>query len=154
MMRKIAVIGIDPGEKGSLACLSYNNLRFYDFDHTYGADLFLVRLKCKFDIKFAVLEKVWIWKNEKDVKSAEVLIRNSEMWITLLKIHGIPFLQATPGSWRKGIIKGKPRKDKCMAKAKKLFPESVDLFTRHDRAEAALIAYRAWRHFNSGSPLE
>lgn len=152
-MKKTAFLGIDPGKNGALCCLSYPDLDYYDFKHVLGVDLYLVRLKRKFDVKFAVLEKVWLWKNEKDFKTAEVLIRNSEMWITLLQIHGIPFLQSAPANWRKGLIKGAPSKSKFMKKAIELFPESAGLITRHDRAEAALLAYRAHLHIKAGAAL-
>lgn len=148
-----AVIGIDPGKKGAMCCLSYPNLYFYNFRCPVSANIELIALKRNFDVKFAILEKVWIRGDEKNVKTAEVLIRNSAMWATILEINRIPFIQAAPQTWRKGLVKSKGKKA-SIAKAKKLFPCDAELITSHDRAESALIAYRAYKHIEAGRLVE
>lgn len=152
-MKKSAVLGIDPGKTGAICCLSYPKIRIYDYTSTDISNNTLICIKEDFNVQFAILEKVWFWNNERDVKTSEVLIRNSEMWATLLKIHEIPFIEVAPAKWRKGLIR--PNKDKSVyiKKAKKLFPDHAFLFKRHDQAEAALIAYRAFKHVDAGYPV-
>jgi len=153
----IATLGIDPGITGALAvCYENDGLRLFIFDYSSvkSSNNILLRIKAKNDIKFAILEKVWFWKNEHDVKKAEVLIRNSEMWATLLKITGINFERYPPVTWRKGLIpSGKVRNKKIyIEKAHNLFPKDILKIKRHDQAEAALMSYRAWMHVSSGMP--
>ncbi|MBT3807687.1 MAG: hypothetical protein HOG03_24330 [Desulfobacula sp.] len=146
-----AVVGIDPGIKGALALICGQHLEIHDYKSTMASFNLLNLLNEKFSIKFAIIEKVWIWKNEKDVKKAETLIRNQERWKTLLRINTIDFESYAPVNWRKNLIYKKDRnKPGYIRTANRIFSGHEELFTRHDRAEAALIAYRAWRHVEAG----
>jgi hypothetical protein len=146
-----AVIGIDPGITGALALICGNHVEIHDYKSTMASFNLLNLLNEKFSIKFAIIEKVWIWKNEKDVKRAETLIRNQEMWKTLLRINTIDFESYAPVNWRKNLIYKKDRnKPGYIRTANRIFSGHEELFTRHDRAEAALIAYRALKHVESG----
>ncbi len=150
-----AVIGIDPGQAGSLTLICASKIEIHDFTDTITAFKTVCCLNDKFKVKFAIIEKVWFWENEKDVKSAEVLIRNAQMWETCLEINRIPYASYSPATWRKGLImKSKRTKKGYIEKAKELFPKYEELFTRHDRAESTLIAYRALRHVEAGMPVE
>jgi Holliday junction resolvasome RuvABC endonuclease subunit len=174
MGRTKAVIGIDPGQTGA-ACLlklqkhvpvaslrkkkaitplRYPEIAFHDFTDMMAADVFLKATTAVFDVQFVVLERQWLRGNEKNLKTAEVLIRNAEMWSVLLALNGIPFFPYAPATWRKGLITGKASKKKSMDKALALFPNSAELLTRHDRAEAALMAYRAYMHVLNGGRTE
>jgi len=149
-----AVIGIDPGKKGAMAVIYGSILEIHDFADTLTANKTIVLLNRKFSIKFAILEKVWIRASERDVKSAEILIRNAQMWETLLTLSGIDFWKYAPETWRKGLVPLSGSKDYVIQKAIELFPKYEKEFYRHDRAEAALIAYRAYRHVQAGKPTK
>jgi len=71
------------------------------------------------------------------------------MWDCLLHVHGIPHDEYSPASWRKGLVSGKKAasKDGLIEKAIEIFGGK---FARHDQAEAALMAYRAYRHIEAG----
>lgn len=149
-----AVIGIDPGNNGALAMICASKIEVYDFKDVLSSFDLVCLLNEKFRISFAIIEKVWIWPNEKDVKSAEVLIRNAQMWDTILAINKIPFETYTPAAWRKGLVEKSQRTKKgYIEKAISLFPKYEHLFTSHDRAEATLIAYRAFKHVEAGMPV-
>jgi len=146
-----AVIGIDPGITGALALICGDHVEIHDYNSTMASFNLVSLLKGKFNVKFAIIEKVWIWEKERDVKAAEVLIRNSEMWKVMLRLNTIDYESYTPAKWRKNLIYKKDRnKAGYIRTAKRIFPKHEKLFTRHDRAEAALIAYRAWRHVEAG----
>lgn len=150
--KNAAVLGIDPGKTGALALICGQYLEIHDFKDTCSAQRLVSVLNGKFSIRFAILEKVWFRADERDVKKAETLIRNAEMWETLLKLNGIDFEKYAPETWRKGMVKTSGSKERMTQKAIELFPFYEKEFTRHDRAEAALIAYRAWRHIEAGRP--
>lgn len=155
-MKKKAVLGIDPGEKGSICCLNYPHISLHDYKDTLTAFADLGQLGSLFDINFVVIEKIWFRGGdaEKNVKATERLIRNQEMWITLLKIYKIRYIEVAPSTWRKGLVRNKGGKNEAMATAKSIFHESKGLITRHDEAEAALMAYRAYQHVRAGRPTE
>jgi Holliday junction resolvasome RuvABC endonuclease subunit len=173
MSRKKAVMGIDPGitgaacllklqkhvpiaslrKKKAITPLRYPEIAFHDFTDMLAANVFLKATTACFDVQFVVLERQWLRGNEKNLKTAEVLIRNAEMWAVLLALKGIPFFPYAPATWRKGLISGKATKKKSMDKAIELFPNSTELITRHDRAEASLMAFRAYMHVKNGRPV-
>ncbi|HEX9972274.1 MAG TPA: hypothetical protein VGD14_09405 [bacterium] len=153
MGKPIAVFGIDPGVKGALVAISESDLIKHSFKDTDNAET-AVKILCEqFSVKLAILEKVWFRPNERDVKSVEVLIRNMEMWHTLLHVFKIDHLLCSPAEWRKGLI-GSVNGDKkqYVEKAKVLMPHHAHMFTRHDVAEAGLMAWRAWHHVKAGWP--
>jgi len=145
-----AVLGIDPGKTGSLALICGAYLEIHDFKSILAAKRLIAGLNHKFLIKFCVLEKVWLRPKERDVKRAEKLIRNSQIWETLLILNGIDYEKYSPDTWRKGLIPLSGDKERFVKKAIKLFPYYEKEFSRHDRAEATLMAYRAWRHIEAG----
>ena len=55
--------------------------------------------------------------------------------------------------WKEFIPKKLRNKPGYIKKAKELFPDHAFLFRRHDQAEAALIAYRAYRHVKADWPI-
>jgi len=146
MEKPIAALGIDPGKTGALVLLSEKKMGVHNFKNIESAKIAIEKINESYDIKFAILEKVWIRYGEKDVKSAEVLIRNSEMWHTLLHFFEIEHREYAPSQWRKGLIVKRDQHGKgiYIETAKKLMPEHAHMFTRHDKAEAALMAWRAW----------
>jgi hypothetical protein len=142
--KKVTVLGIDPGVKGAVACIHKGELSVYDFQSMEDSIRLVGALKRQYNPEFAIIEKQWFWSGERDVKTAEVLIRNAHMWQTLLSVNGIQFRLMSAVQWRKDIIpKSMQKKDKYIEIANKYFGKSDHIFTRHDRAEAALIAYRA-----------
>jgi len=154
LMKNIAVIGIDPGKTGALTLICGSYIEVHDFEGVYDAFKLISALNRKFEVKFAIIEKVWFQPQERDVKAAEVLIRNAAMWETLLLINRIPYEKYSPATWRKNFIPKNLRTKKgYLSKAKRMWTEHEDLFTRHDRAESALIAHRALLHAQSGMPV-
>jgi Holliday junction resolvasome RuvABC endonuclease subunit len=150
-----AVIGIDPGKTGALALICSDVVEIYDYIDILSAASLVSRLKEKYNVRFAIIEKVWIWKNEKDVKTAEALIRNAQTWATLLAINKITFETYPPVTWRKGFVSKKDmNKEGYIKIAINIFPEYEHILYRHDRAEALLIAYRAWKHIEAGMPTQ
>ena len=157
LMKNVAVMGIDPGKTGAIAVICGEHIEIRDFVNTLntlGAYKLVTALNRKFELKFAIIEKQWLRDKEHDNKSAEKIIRNSEMWETLLAINRIPYEKYAPATWRKNFIPKNLRTKKgYIKKAKTMWPEYEDLFSRHDRAEACLIAYRALLHVQSGMPV-
>jgi Holliday junction resolvasome RuvABC endonuclease subunit len=151
MGSKKAAIGIDPGKTGALALVNDEDLVIYDFQSIEAADQALTDLQRQYNIRFAVLEKIWMRKTERNPHSVTQLIRSAAMWDCLLHVHGIPHEEYSPQTWRAGLISGKKTSKAAMVeKARQLLGGSEDDYTRHDRAEAALIAWRAWQHVKSG----
>jgi len=149
--KNVATIGIDPGQTGAIALVSGSNLSVWDYTSIETAADKISALNERFDIKFAILEKVWPQPND-EPKRLNVLIRNAAMWDTLLHINDIPHEEYAPSTWRAGLVSKRKRykKENYILTASRLFPAFVGVFTRHDRAEAALMAYRAWRHVEAG----
>lgn len=150
MGSKKAAIGIDPGQNGALALVNDDDLIIYDYESIEAADQALTDLQKQYNILFAVLERVWIRKNERNVTSANLLIRNAAMWDTLLHVHGIPHDEFSPQTWRKGLVHARAGKEAMVRKAQQLLGGTDRDFARHDRAEAALMAFRAWEHVKAG----
>ena len=149
--KNAAVLGIDPGKKGALALICAGKVEVYDFVDTESAAKTIRLLNDKFQIKFAILEKVWFQPNERDIKSAEVLIRNAQTWETLLVINHIPYWKYSPITWRKNLVPKKlQNKPGYIIKAHELYPKCTYVINRHDRAEAVLMAHRALLHVESG----
>ena len=150
--KPIAALGIDPGQKGALVIISGDILGVHNFRDVESSEAAFLSLTKEYDVRFAILERVWFRPNERDVKSVEVLIRNHEMWHTLLHVFKIPHENYSPGQWRDGVIQKKDQGNKkiYIEKAKQLMPGHADRFTRHDIAEAALMAWRAWMHVSAG----
>jgi len=149
----IAALGIDPGKTGAIAVVSGAYLEIHDFKDILAAQKTISLLLARFSIKFCVLEKVWLrGASERDVTKAETLIRNSQTWEDLLILNKIDYAKYAPDTWRKGLVAKSGDKERFTQKAIKLFPRYEKEFFRHDRAEAALIAYRAWRHVEAGKP--
>jgi hypothetical protein len=152
MENNSAVLGIDPGKTGAMALICGKHLEIHDFKNTLASQKVLSVLKGKFSIKFCILEKVWLRADERDVKKAETLIRNAQMWEDLLTLNGIDYEKYAPDTWRKGLVPAAGSKERMTQKAIQLFPLYEKEFYRHDRAEAALMAYRAQRHIEAGRP--
>ena len=57
--KPLAALGIDPGMKGALILLSEDDLIAHDFKSVDEAETAFDELCQKFDIGFAVLERVW-----------------------------------------------------------------------------------------------
>lgn len=155
-----AVLGIDPGCTGAI-CLMYKipklssyYIEIHDFKSTIACFEIIKLLKRKFKVKFAIIEKQTFRPNERNIRTAEILIRNAQTWEDALIFNKIPYEAYYPGQWRAGIIpKTDQNKDGYVKQAIKRFPKYENLFTRHDRCEATLIAYRAWKHIESGMPV-
>jgi Holliday junction resolvasome RuvABC endonuclease subunit len=150
MGSKKAAIGIDPGQTGALALVNDDDLVIYDFQSIEAADQALTDLQRVYNIRFAVLEKVWVRKSERNVHSVTQLIRSAAMWDCLLHVHGIAHDEYAPQTWRKGLVHGKATKERLREKARQLLGGTDKDFARHDRAEAALMAFRAWQHVKAG----
>lgn len=152
-----AALGIDPGKTGAMALVCGKYLEIHDFKNTLASQKALSVLKSKFSIKFCILEKVWLRAEERDVKKAETLIRNAQMWEDLLILNGIDYEKYAPETWRAGLVKKnmQGRKQAYVKKAREIFKEyPAWQFNRPGRAEAALIAWRAWRHVSAGWETE
>jgi Holliday junction resolvasome RuvABC endonuclease subunit len=149
-----AGLGIDPGRTGAMALVNDQDLVIYDYTSIEAADQALTDLQKDYDIRFAVLEWVWIRKNERNVGSANTLIRSAAMWDCLLHVHGIPHDEYAPQTWRKGLVSVRAGKEAMVKKAHELLGGPESDFVRHDRAEAALMAYRAWQHVKAGWKTE
>jgi Holliday junction resolvasome RuvABC endonuclease subunit len=155
MGSKKAAIGIDPGQTGALALVNDDDLVIYDFQSIEAADQALTDLQGQYSIRFAVLEKVWMRKSERNPHSVTHLIRSAAMWDCLLHVHGIPHEEYAPATWRKGLVSGKKTSKAAMVeKARQLLGGTDRDFARHDRAEAALMAFRAWQHVKAGWKTE
>ena len=151
MTKSAAGLGIDPGQTGALALVNDYTIEICDYTTIDAALIKLRALKSKFDIQFAVLEKIWLRPSDRThLGSACTLLRNFEMWHTILHALDIHHEEYSPAKWRKGLISVQKQKDKknYIKKASFFWP-NVE-FKRHDQAEAALMAYRAWQHIGSG----
>lgn len=151
MTRDVAGIGIDPGKDGALALRSADDLLIYDFKNIEAARDDLMTLSQIYDIRFAILEKIWPRTGD-NLVTINILIRNAAMWDTLLHLAGIDHDEYAPETWRKGLISRKKagNKSNFVKKASAIFPRHKRLFFRPDRAEAALMAHRAFEHIRHG----
>lgn len=155
MGSKKAAIGIDPGNTGALALVNDDELIIYDYTSIEAADQALTDLQKKYNVLFAVLEKVWCRTKERNPHSVTQLIRSAAMWDCLLHVHGICHEEYSPQTWRKGLLSGrKTSKAAMVEKARQLLGGTERDFARHDRAEAALMAWRAWEHVKAGWKTE
>ncbi len=147
--KPIVGLGIDPGQTGAIAVVNDRIIEVCDYTSIEAAVSDLKRLKRKFDIQFAVLEKIWVQPGD-EPKRVNVLVRNAAMWDTLLHVLDINHEEYAPGTWRKGLVSTKKQKNKAnyIKKAQAIWPDQE--FKRHDQAEAGLMAYRAWQHIKAG----
>lgn len=142
-------IGIDPGQKGAVAIIHYRKLSVFNYEGPVNAANLISELKKKYSPDFCIIEKQWIWPNEKDVKRAEVLIRSAQMWETLMYANNIKFITMSAKEWRKNLVpENMQNKEGYIEFANQTFSDSEHIFTRHDKAEASLIAYRAYFKVN------
>jgi len=151
MTKDTVGLGIDPGNKGAICVVSDRCIEIHDYFSMDGAVSLLRLLNSKFSLQFTVLEKVWLQPRDvSHLHSADVLIKNFAMWHTLLHVLDIPHTECAPATWRKGLISSKKQKSKdaYLKKAMAIWPDQT--FKRHDQAEAALMAYRAWQHIKAG----
>lgn len=145
-------MGIDPGKTGAVAVIHKRKLTVYDYESPAQAVELISGIKKRYAPDFCIIEKQWIWPNEKDVKTAEVLIRSAQMWETLILVNGINYMTMSAKDWRKNLVpENMQNKKGYIDFANQKFSESEHIFTRHDRAEAALIAYRAYFKINKGA---
>jgi hypothetical protein len=86
------------------------------------------------------------------VSSAFTFGRTYGVLFTLLQVSGLPVAEVTPRQWKRQLFLGGQDKAASMAMARQLFPINTERgeFDRkkdHNRAEAALLAYWASKHF-------
>lgn len=156
-----SVIGIDPGLSGALALITDNRL-------ITAIDMPVWNLHGKNCVDTRELEtNIWELIHHEDAhndplivleKAQPVILKDrvpspasqfsfgrtfgmieAICWGTGLKVH---YIRA--GDWKRKAILLKAPKDASLDRARQLFPERADLFTRkkdHDRAEAALIGH-------------
>ena len=148
------IIGIDPGFTGAIAFLRKNDLVIYDLP------IRMIKGKRQIDenelhkilkaylysnnIKYAVLEDVWVMPNQGIVSSGRFMY-NAGILLGALAAYDVTIIKTKPGVWKSALGLSKDKK-KSLALAKKLFPAYKDYFRlmKHDgRAEAALIAHFA-----------
>ncbi len=149
MTKAAAGLGIDPGQTGALVLVNDQKIVIYDYVSIEASIKNLRRLNREFDIQFCVLEKIWL-RPDDNLNSMNILLKNFSMWNTLLHVLDIHHEEYAPDTWRKGLVSRKKRKNKkiYMEKARAIWPDQE--FKRHDQAEAALMAYRAWQHIKAG----
>ncbi len=150
MTKEAAGLGIDPGVTGSLVIVSHrSNIEIHDYVSIQASLEVLRLLNERYDIQFCVLEKIWLRPGD-NLSSMRLLLKNASMWDTLLHVVGIPHEEYAPNTWRKGLIPKQKQKNKkiYLETAQGLWPDQK--FKRHDQAEAALMAYRAWQHIKAG----
>ncbi len=143
------VEGTDPGAKGAIAFLypddgllaiydlpiaavTGSTRVFHDVDSVALADLLR-----QHDPVHGYLEKVHAFPGEGAVGSFSF----GDNFGSIKGVHagvGIPLTRVAPETWKKNLRVPKDKKQ-AVARARELFPACSLLFTRPDRAEAALI---------------
>lgn len=146
------LIGIDPGVKGALAVLSADGrelLAMHDLptrkqgkggaassqmvDAVLLADLIRPHLPA-----FAAIE-VAIVKPPSKLVSARTIGLNYGVVLATLAMLGVGVQELPPHEWKKRLSLGDDKAD-SESLALTLYPAARPLLTRHDRAEALLIA--------------
>jgi hypothetical protein len=143
------ILGIDPGSKGAIACLwpedgllRVENVPVYkvqrDRLHTYvdGVKLGTLLRELKPDV--AWLEEVHSMPHDGHV-GAFTFGDNFGSLRTALSVLGINTEMIKPSVW-KANLRASADKNDSRKRADLLFPHCAALFTRPDKAEAAMIA--------------
>ncbi len=139
------IIGIDPGESGSVVCIyDYNKIEIVSLS-CIGMDVFDFLCKCKRDNinTWAYIEKVHTMPKQ-GIVSAGKFMYNFGYVVGLLTASKIPFEFVIPQVWKKalGCISPKDstkthKKNIDKLAAQRLFP---DIKITHKNADALLIA--------------
>lgn len=149
---KAAVLGIKSGKTGAVALIGPSILAVWDFLDVQESVKILSSLNKLFRIELAVFEKIRFRPGD-EPKHIEALVRNTEMWHTLLHVNDIPHEEHVAAVWKAGLLNDREPDDTSgyVKRAKSLFSKYPEkLFSRHDRAEAALMALCAWEHVRAG----
>lgn len=153
-------LGVDPGKTGAFCLLTEDDeLLFSDWPKSDDPAEVAEKLnewRAKYNIKFAILEKVAPMPKQgtqikPGVKSMFTFGQNVGMWIAILRILAIPYQHMTPQSWRKELVtKADGRDPKAAVKNVVLrrFPNEDGLTGprggwKDGRADAALMALKA-----------
>ena len=139
-------IGIDPGQSGAVAVINKDRviLGLYDYpgDETQAASL-IRDIVGPIQQHVAVIEKVHAMPKQ-GVSSTFKFATNYGIWKGILAAYQIPFTEARPQLWQKGVIAKAQDKKPAVAAAGRMFP-SAELFgprggAKDGRADALLIA--------------
>lgn len=145
----MTIIGIDPGLKGAVAIITYqNNIVLYNvplLDGQYHipemADI-IESWSVTNPSTHAFIEKVGAMPKQ-GVVSMFNFGKGFGIWLGILGTLKIPYTLVTPQAWKKAMMEGMRNKDDSRLRACQLFPkESLQFARKKDvgRADALLIA--------------
>lgn len=155
-------VGIDPGQKGAVACIDDETNRAYvwdmpfiDGDYDERACANLIRSCCEGDfskIALVTLEHQQIM-GEEGRQSAFMIGAGYYIWRGIIVTYGIRLFRPRPADWKKRRLPKGAVKSLSRARAAIDFPNIEHMLLRvmdHDRAEAILLADDGRKLFKEG----
>jgi hypothetical protein len=145
-------VGLDPGVSGAIAIIRPDGIEIHDcpnlpkngqWSRHDSKAMFDILKTIKGEI-FAVIEHVrFDSRDELHKKSAEVLVRSHEAWLTVLEILGIPYLDLEVPLWRKAAgCSGLTNPADIVRYALTLYPCQRKILKREStRAKAGFVYY-------------
>lgn len=149
-------IGIDPGQTGAIAFVSYPEIIIHDWSGLKETAQFIGDFSKNNKIISALIEDIQPRPSDsRHLVSFGKLLRNAAQLEGMLAACGIQFGRVNPKTWRKFFTYKYTNNDEIkeisLSNARKIYSEKGgEYFNRkkdHNRAEAALIAYVCEKHF-------
>ncbi len=144
-MKKI-YIGIDPGQQGACAILTYPEQGLiFDFEDISVLNHFHTIRYNEYPV-LAAIEKITVNKaTPSKIRGAMTkVMANMERWVGRLEALQIPFIFVTPQKWQKVVFDSMTQRDRkamSLDLARRLYPWADLRFKKHNhRADALLIA--------------
>lgn len=145
--------GIDPGKTGAIACIDdgLHIVTLVDYDEN-PCGMFVDSFRTIAQMKTIVyLEKVHSMPRQ-GVVSTFNFGQSYGFVRGLLSANGINFVDISPQAWQKGLVtKTEDVKKPSLELARKLFSDTrLSRQKDHNRADALIIAYRAYLDYEEG----
>ena len=146
-----AIIGIDPGVTGGIAYIKPDavSVEFKELvlDTLPAVLRGLITIRAYANIpSIAYVEKQWIWKNERDFKTANTLIKNFGYVLGVLRSLNIPYHEVAPRTWKREVLgNGNATKEQARMFVKETYGIELKV-TQDGLYDALCIAHYGFLH--------